>query len=112
MSIRDELQALADQMNRNPEGVAGLRAVFRFELSGEESGVYQVTFNGDQVTYSEGAAGDADCTLHLSDQNLVKLIHGELNPTTAFMMGKLKVQGNLGLSLKLQQVLQHYQSNQ
>lgn len=112
MSVKEELQALAAKMNRHPEGLAGLRGVFRFELHGEESGTHQVTFAGDQVAYSEGSTDDADCTLQLSDKNLVKLIHGELNPTAAFMMGKLKVQGNLGLSLKLQQVLQHYQSIQ
>lgn len=48
---------------------------------------------------------DADCTLSLSRDNLVKLLTGKLNPMTGLMMGKLKVSGNPAVAMKLSQLL-------
>jgi len=47
----------------------------------------------------------ADCTLSLSQDNLVKLLTGKLNPMTGLMMGKLKVSGNPAVAMKLSQLL-------
>ena len=48
---------------------------------------------------------EADCTLTLSQDNLVKLLAGKLNPMTGLMMGKLKVSGNPAVAMKLSQLL-------
>lgn len=109
MSVKEVLAALADKINLNPEGIGSLRGVFQFDLSGDDGGTYQVAFQQDAVSYAEGAPAESICTLALSDTNFLRLISGELNPTTAFMMGKLKVKGDLGLALKLHAVLQKYQ---
>merc|ERR1712212_8394 len=45
----------------------------------------------------------ADVTLTMSDQDLLDLMTGKLNSQKAFFQGKLKVQGNMGLAMKLQE---------
>ncbi len=48
---------------------------------------------------------DTDCTIRLSQDNLVKLLTGKLNPMTGVMMGKLKVSGDMSVAMKLGQLL-------
>ena len=45
--------------------------------------------------------GDADTTITINAQNLEKLMQGGLDPTLAYMTGKLKVEGKMGVALKL-----------
>jgi putative sterol carrier protein len=48
---------------------------------------------------------DADCTISMSLENFLQLIEGELDPTTAYMFGKLKVEGSMGVAMKLSKVI-------
>jgi putative sterol carrier protein len=47
---------------------------------------------------------EADCTLSISIADFKSMASGELDPTTAFMMGKLKVDGDMTVAFKLQKV--------
>ena len=58
------------------------------------------------VIYVEGSSvsnenKDADSTISISQDDLADLLAGELNPTTAFMTGKIKVAGDMGVAMKL-----------
>ncbi|KAM9129832.1 sterol carrier protein 2 [Pangshura tecta] len=44
----------------------------------------------------------ADCTITMADSDLLALMTGKINPQTAFFQGKLKVSGNMGMAMKLQ----------
>ena len=48
---------------------------------------------------------DTDCTIRLSQDNLVKLLTGKLNPMTGVMMGRLKVSGDLTVAMGLARLL-------
>ena len=52
---------------------------------------------------TENAA--ADCTIRISEENFSALINGDLNPMGAFMSGKIKVDGDMSVALKLQSLL-------
>jgi putative sterol carrier protein len=47
----------------------------------------------------------ADCTISLSLENLENLISGDLSPTTAFMTGKIKIDGDMSVAMALQSLL-------
>ena len=59
--------------------------------------------NVDHVTVTEGES-EADVRLTASEENFNKIVAGELNPTTAYMTGKLKVKGDMGAAMKLQKL--------
>jgi NAD(P)-dependent dehydrogenase (short-subunit alcohol dehydrogenase family)/putative sterol carrier protein len=52
-----------------------------------------------------GAAAKPDCTLTLGDEDFVSVMTGKLNAQQAFMQGKLKVAGNMGLASKITNAL-------
>ena len=49
--------------------------------------------------------GDANCTMNLDSEDFVKMFKGELNPTQAFMGGKLKIKGDMMLAMKLEKLM-------
>ena len=66
---------------------------------------------GDEgvIVLADGTATDvdrdADCTLKLSGENLIKLLGGKLNPMTALAFGKIKISGNPAVAMKLSELL-------
>jgi putative sterol carrier protein len=51
------------------------------------------------------ASTEADCTIKISQSNFDKLIAGDLNPMMAFMMGQIKVDGDMSVAMKLQSLV-------
>lgn len=86
-------------LNKRLSG-SGLDGVVRFLI--EDEGMVRIDENG--AAADDGDA-EADCTLTASAQTFEDLLAGDLNPTTAFMSGKLKVDGNMGLAMKLGSLL-------
>lgn len=60
--------------------------------------------NGDENIVSMEDK-EADCTIKISEENLGKLLNGKLNPMMAFTMGQVKVEGDLGVAMKLQTLM-------
>ncbi|WP_085311300.1 SCP2 sterol-binding domain-containing protein [Planktotalea arctica] len=72
------------------------------------SAKFQIAGEGAVRIDSEGAAAsdaDADVTLSADAETFQSILEGELNATTAFMTGKLSVDGDMGTAMKLAAVL-------
>lgn len=63
-----------------------------------------ILLDGDSVIPNPDQT-DADCTLTADAETFEALFRGELDPTAAFMAGKLTVDGDMGLAMKLAAVL-------
>ena len=84
------------------DAAQGLNAVYQFDLSGDGGGKWQVLINNDQCEVKEGAHPSANCTISMAAQDYLDLVNGKLNPQMAFMSGKLRISGDMGLALRMQ----------
>jgi sterol carrier protein 2 len=81
---------------------SSIEGVFKFTVTGDDGGDWLVDCTGGTVHKS---AGDGDVTITVADEDLVAIVGGSLDPMNAFFMGKIQVEGDMGLAMKLQQLL-------
>jgi len=58
---------------------------------------------------SPDAGTKVDVTMTLNKADFIKMFAGQMNPTSAFMTGRLKIKGDLGLAMKLEKLLKKLQ---
>ncbi len=107
MATSQELNQLFNAMveNFDPQKAEGVDAVIQFDLSGDNGGLYWLKLANGTAETGQGQADNPSMTLKASAEDWVAVTKGELNPMQAFMSGKLKVQGDMSLALKLQSLL-------
>ena len=91
--------------NLDPAMADDLNATIQFDLDGENGGLYWVQMGDGQVFSGSGQADNPEMTLKALADDWAALVAGELNPMQAFMSGRLKIQGNMNLAMKLQTLL-------
>ena len=96
-------QELVQKMQDNRAWVPGKKVKLDF---GPE-GAVMLDGQAEQVTESDG---EADTTIKTSWEDWEKMAAGELDGMTAFMMGKLKVEGDMSNAMQLQGVLSKLRS--
>jgi putative sterol carrier protein len=87
------------------ERAADLGAKFQFNIDGDSGGSWIVDLTAPSDWVSEGESLDADCTINMKESDFIGILDRSVNPQMAFMMGKIRVSGNLALSLKLPKIL-------
>lgn len=95
-------QEIQNRAQENASKTAGLTATYKFDVQG--AGTWMVEINDGELNVKE-EDGEAQCTVVVSSDDFEQIIEGKLNPQMAFMSGKLKIQGDMGLAMKLGNVL-------
>jgi putative sterol carrier protein len=98
-----QVQTIIEGMSSRLGADSGLGGTIKFDL-GDAGSIY-VDGKSSPNTVSDGDGKTADCTLTVSLENFEKMIKGELDRTSAFMQGKLRVAGDMGLAMKLGPIL-------
>lgn len=94
--MSDVIDAAVETLNAKIDG--GFDGLAKFVIEGE----------GAIIVDSDGARAaddEADVTLTADTETFQSMMSGDLNPTAAFMTGKLSVDGDMGLAMKLGAVL-------
>lgn len=94
--VSDILDGAVKALNEKMDG--GFDGLAKFEIEGEGG----IIIDGDGARADDG---DADVTLNATADVFQSILDGELNPTSAFMTGKLSIDGDMGLAMKLAAVL-------
>ncbi|XP_026864422.2 hydroxysteroid dehydrogenase-like protein 2 [Electrophorus electricus] len=88
------------------ELVKSTQGVYKFELSGKDPGVWYVDLKNEGGSAGSGEPpNNADVVMSMDSDNFVKMFTGNLMPTMAYMSGKLKIEGDLSLAIKLEKLM-------
>jgi putative sterol carrier protein len=84
---------------------------------GDDCGVAKVIkfdFGVDGIVRVDGVSkpnivdnedASADCTVKVAMSDFLEIASGKQNPQMAFMMGKLKIEGDMGVAMQLGKIL-------
>lgn len=104
-----DVKTLFDKMNErlqaNPDSVKGMNCVYQFKVTGDDGGEYYADLTGEKPSVAAGTKDPANCTITVAGQDLIDITTGKLSGQMAFMTGKLKIAGDMGLAMKLQKIL-------
>jgi len=85
-----------------PEKAGNTNAVCQFDLTGDNAGKWYIKIADGQATSGKGEVENPNLTLIADSGDFVKIYSNQLDPTAAFMSGKLKVKGDMGLAMRMQ----------
>ena len=92
-------------VKENPDAIYPNSGVYQFHITGSVPTDWKLDFNKSPGTIRRSKAGNADVTLTIKDEHLMKIALGKLNVQTAFIQGRLKVDGDTSKALKLGKIL-------
>lgn len=81
---------------------SGLGKTVKFDLKGDGIVFVDATQTPNVVSHEDK---DADCTVKISEENANKMLDGSLNLMAAYMTGKVKVNGDMEMAMKVVQLI-------
>lgn len=90
------------EKNFKPEAAAGVDGVYQFSISGEGGGEWNASITGGTCTVAEGTADSPNCTVVTDANTWMGIVSKQISATDAFMGGKLRIKGDMGLAMKLE----------
>ncbi len=104
MSTAAAVKEIFDSMpsRLNTETAAGMDSTIQYDLTGDDGGKYYCIIKDGACEVVEGESDSPTMTVTMDAPDFVDLIGGNLDGMAAFMSGKLRIGGDMGLAMKLQ----------
>jgi putative sterol carrier protein len=101
-NVKDVFKEMPNRFNAG--AAKGMKAVYQFDLTGEGGAKYNAVIDDGKLAVAEGAHASPNITLTMAASDYLDMVNGKLNPQMAFMSGKLKIAGDMGLAMKMAQI--------
>lgn len=101
-TAKEKMDEAAARIAENKEQAKQIGAVYKFVLDGDGGGTWVMNLKDDPGV-KEGD-GEAQCTIKMAAKDYVDMVEGKANGQQLFFTGKLKIEGDMGLAMKLQKL--------
>ena len=98
-TVKETFDAMAGKFR--PEKAAGVNATIQYDITGDQGGTWNAVIKDGTCMVAPGAAAAPSLTLSMSSQDWLDMVGGKLSGQMAFMSGKLKLKGDMGLAMKI-----------
>lgn len=99
-----DLAEIAEKIRVKFEAAPKIEAMVMFDFEDDGTLLYNGTV--DPATCTVNGLGDAKTIFRCSLETFTGFINGTKNPDVAYLMGQLKIEGSLGLAMKLKERLE------
>lgn len=103
-TVKDTFEAMGGRFRA--DRAQGVNAVIQYDIAGDDGGTWHAVIKDGACTVTSGAAPSPSLTVNMSSQDWLDMIGGKLSGQMAFMSGKLKLKGDMGLAMKLGSMFQ------
>lgn len=101
--IADFFEQLPERLGK--ADLQGEEGVVLFSFEGDGGGYWSICLRDGNVETSEGVAGRPRVTITMAAEDFRAILAGKLGGQTAFLTGRLRVQGDMGFALRAQNLL-------
>ncbi|XP_011191636.2 hydroxysteroid dehydrogenase-like protein 2 [Zeugodacus cucurbitae] len=93
------------------ELVQKTKAIYQFNIIGSEDGVWYLDLKNGEGACGKGVPNSApDATFTMKTENFFDMFAGKIKPSTAFLMGDMKISGDLSKALKVEKLMKALKS--
>lgn len=84
------------------ERAQGVKVLYRFNITGEGGGVWEIEVSNGKCAIRRGASGvQADVTINTNTETFLAIVEGKMAPDQAYMSGQLFVDGDMFLAQRI-----------
>jgi putative sterol carrier protein len=90
---------LIERARTTMEEIQDFRGIYKFVLDGDDARTFIVDATDDPKVID--GDGDAQVTIYMAAKDFIRLVEGKADRRALFFMGKITVEGDWGLAMKL-----------
>ncbi|WP_324668632.1 SCP2 sterol-binding domain-containing protein [Geochorda subterranea] len=104
-SAAEFLEKVVERINAQPQRLGVDSASFQFTLTGDGGGTWTMVIQDGRASVQQGAVSSPQVTVEMSVADFQEMLAGRLGPVAAYMSGRLRLVGDIGLAMRLQPYL-------